>query len=216
MIISSETSIDNDDVLVDGISRILIKEYDNLKDRTSMEKLVLKLGKKAYYDSIYGWRKNYKSLDMIKIKLHPLIERIIKIADGKLSKEESSTFRKLFENLTFLGYKNLQIYYLSTKDYKMKNAGLELSIDLINEAVTETEFYNQKLALYDEEEKTKNEIRTYFKDKRVKSKLSFYSFAFEYLDKIRVDIIKKDIEKMKKKFDEKKRTNLLRKQETGL
>jgi hypothetical protein len=203
VILFNNSAVLNDDELVDTLAKLLIKEYDNFKNRTAMEKMILRFTKKAFVDSVEDWRKNYKNLDELKIKLHPTIERMIRLADKNITPEESLRFRKLFEGLTVLGYKNLQIYYVSTKKYLEKNGNVEISLKMIDEALTDMEYYNQKAVLYSEEENIKSEIRKYFKDPRLKSRMSFYSFAFDFLDKIRVDIIKKDMEEMKRKIGEK-------------
>lgn len=194
---------ESDDILVHNIAEVLIKEYDNYQDKTFLEKMVLKYGKKTFIDSVRSWELNYKNLDEMKIKLHPTIENIVKVGDKNLSPENAIYFRSLFENLTLLGFKNIQIYYESTKKYLSKYGDQEVTIHVIDEASIEPEFYELKVKLYDEEKITKNEIRKMFRNEKIKYKLAFYSFAFDFLDKIRTSIEDKNIEKMKLRIQEK-------------
>jgi hypothetical protein len=164
---------------------------------TAMEKFVLKLSRKSYMESLKEWKKNFKNLPETRIKLNTIIESIVRIGEKKLPPYEAYEFRNLFETLTMIGYRNLQIYYISTKSYLEKNGRREITIDLLKEAKSEIEFLQLKKELYADEQRTKDEIRIFFKDKRIKNQMAFYSFAFEFLDKIRMQIQKKDMEKMK-------------------
>jgi hypothetical protein len=187
----------SDDKIADEIIDILIKEYGNYKDKSSLEKIVLSISKKPYMESLSEWRKNYHDLSNIKIKLNSIIEKAVLTAGKRLPYEEGWRFRSLFENLTMIGYENLQIYFISTKRYLEKNGDVKLTIDIINDAKCEPEFLRMKEELYEKEKLIKRDIRIMFKDVRIKNKMVFYSFAFDFLDKIRTRIIENDIRKMK-------------------
>ncbi|HPO49526.1 MAG TPA: hypothetical protein PLO89_04295 [Spirochaetota bacterium] len=191
-----------EDELVGRIAKILIEEYDNYKDKSFIEKTVLKLGKPAFIDSVKNWTKHYKNLEEMEIKLPLQIENILKISKKYLNEDENMEFRNNFEELTFLGYKNLQIYYEALKDYLSKNDNKDISIKILDEALTDIKYFEQKKSLYEKEFEIKEKIRDFFKNKKIKYRLSFYSFAFDFLDGIRVKIIKKDMETMLKKIKE--------------
>ena len=198
----------NDDLLVDKIQQFLITEYDNYKNRTFIEKLVLKLGKSAFIDNVQIWKNNYKNLNSMKIILHPKLEDIAIICDKNLDINESRKFRNLLEELTLIGYKNLQLYYIAVKDYLLVNNKKinDINKDLIDEALCQIKYYEEKIKLYDREEIVKNKIREIMNEKRVKGKLLFYIFAFDFFNKIRKGIIEKDMQKMLEKINKKTNT----------
>lgn len=207
-IFSSEQSID--DLIVDKIHQFLIKEYDNYKDRTFTEKMVLKFGKKAFIDNVRIWKDNYKNLDSMKIVLHPILEKIAVVCDKNLEEDKSKYFRSLLEELTKLGYKNLQIYYTAVKDYLVINNKKidDINKELIDDAVCLLRYYEEKTKLYEREEIVKNEIRAIMTEKKVKFKLAFYIFAFDFFNKIRKGIIEKDMQRMLEKINQKINSNL--------
>ncbi len=195
----------DDDLIVNKISQMLIEEYDKYANYTFLEKLVLKIGRTTYVDNINIWQKNYTDIDNIKIKLHPKLEDMAKIVDKNLEADRAKYFRKLLEELTFLGFKNLQIYYYSVKEYLNNNklTYLDINIKLIDDSCN-IKFYNTKKELYAREDIIKNEIREFMKDEKLKHKMAFYSFAFKFLNKIRIKIIEKDMKKMLDRINENK------------
>lgn len=188
----------NDDLLASKMADILIEEYQKYEDKTFMEKFVLKLGKNAYIDSVIIWRDNYKNIDELDIKLHRQLENSAKIADKRASADRSEYYRNLLKKLTYLGYKNLQMYYNAVKDRGM--TANEITIEAIDESVSNLEFYNEKVKLYNEEEAIKNKIKEFYELKEIKYHISFYAFAFNFFDKIRKGIIEKDMKKMNEKL----------------
>ena len=127
------------------------------------------------------------------------------IVDKNLEKKVAEHFRNLLEELTLLGFKNLNIYYLSVKEYLDANNLIYKNIDakLIDDSMCNLKYYNIKKELYAKEEIIKNEIQKIMKYDQVKYKLAFYSFAFNFLNKIRVKIIEKDMERMLSIINEK-------------
>jgi len=198
----------NDDKIIKEIANILVIEYDHGNEfNTPLENFILQLGKKTFIDSVRDWEKNYKSLDTIKINLHPQIKYMITVGDKNLTIEKSKRFRELFDNLTLLGYKNLQIYYLGVKDYLLNNSNPKITMALIEEAITEPQFYKAKIDLFAEEKEVKKEIKQMFKEDKIKYKLAFYSVAFDFLNGIREKIVARDMAKMLKKVNAKSARN---------
>lgn len=199
----------NDDLIVNKISLVLIEEYDKYENFTPLEKLVLKIGRNAYIDNINIWQKNYNNIDKIKIELHPKLNHMATIVDKNLEKKDADYFRSLLEELTFLGFKNLDMYYLSVKEYLENNnlTYLDINAKLIENSTNNIKYYNFKKELYAKEEDIKNEIQKIMKYDKVKYKLAFYSFAFNFLNKIRVKIIQRDMERMSKLINEKGKNN---------
>lgn len=188
----------NDDLLVSKMADILIEEYQKYEDKTFMEKFVLKLGKNAYIDSVIIWKNNYKNIDDLDIKLHKQLENSAKIADKRLSSDKAEYYRNLLKKLTYLGYKNLQMYYNAVKDKDI--TADDLTIEAIDESVSNVKYYNEKVKLYNEENDIKNRIREFYELKEIKYHISFYAFAFNFFDKIRKGIIEKDMKKMNEKL----------------
>jgi hypothetical protein len=202
----------SDDILVAKIADTLIKAYDDYKDRTTMEKIVLRMGKPAYIESINDWVKNYKNLDTMELKLHPIIQKIIKTGDKHLPEDKAKRFRELFEHLSLLGYKNLQVYYITVKEYLKKYGQREIDINVIDDAISEPQVYEEKVLLNKEEEIITKEIKEIFKEEKIKYRLGFYSFAFNFLTDIRAKITKTDMERMLKKINSKNNHNGLKTQ----
>ena len=196
----------NDEKIVNKIYNLLIEEYDKYKDKTWIEKAVLKLGRSAYIDSITIWKNNYNKLDTIKISLHPKLEHISEVADKNIEKDRADYFRSLLKELTLMGFKNLQIYFISTKEYLDLNnlTYNDITIDTIDNSLCNIKYYEEKKTLYEKENVVKSEIQTIMSEGKLKTKLAFYSFAFKFFNKIRVKIIERDMERMFKKINEEK------------
>ncbi len=188
----------NDDLVVSKMADILIEEYQKYEDKTFMEKFVLKLGKNAYIDSVTIWKNNYKNIDNLDIKLHRQLENSAKIADKRLPADSAEYYRNLLRRLTYLGYMNLQMYFNAVKDKGL--TAEEISIETIDDSVSNAQFYNEKVKLYNEENEIKNKIREFYDLKEIKYHISFYAFAFNFFDKIRKGIIEKDMKKMNEKL----------------
>lgn len=194
-----------DDILVHNISEVLIKEYDNYKDKSFSERFVLSLGKKAFIESVKNWEINYKNLSNMPIKLHPQIEIILAKSEKSLDNDTQNQFRGLFVSLTRIAYDNLQDYYNSLKDSLGNDLTKPITITMIDDALSCQKFYDIRLKSFETEENVKQNIRKIFKDERVKFKLSFYLFVFDYFDGIRVNVVKQYLLKTEKNVKEKNR-----------
>jgi hypothetical protein len=192
----------DDDSIVEKIYEVLVKEYDNYKDKSFEEKLVLKLGKKTFIKSINIWKDNYKNLNDIKIILDYHLENMALIVQKNSDEEKAKRFRELLENLTKLGYKNMQLYFYAVKDSLFaQNVGVnEINVVFIDDALCNKKYFEMKKTLYDEERKTKKEILEIMNDKKLKYKMAFYIFAFNFLNNIREKIITRDLERMEQKI----------------
>ncbi|MBN2547204.1 MAG: hypothetical protein JXB50_15485 [Spirochaetes bacterium] len=193
----------DDDLIVGKIYQILVEEYDKYENTTFEERLVLKFGRKAFMESIDIWKKNYKNLDQIEIILHPRLEHMAKTAEENLAAERAEYFRNLLVELTFLSYQNLQIFYLAVKDYLIEHDlnQNDISKKIIDTSISMPKFFYIKMDMYDREEIIKTDIRAIMDEGKIKYKLAFYAFAFDFLNKIRKKIIKKDIERMKVRME---------------
>ena len=195
----------NDDNIVQKIHDILIKEYGNYKDKSLKERIVLILGKKAFIDSINTWENNYKNLDEMPIVLNTHMEDMAQIAEKYGDHEQSHQFRNLLVNLTKLGFRNMQMYYIAVKEYLTDNKmdSSEIDINLIDNSLANLKFFEMKKSLYDEEEKTKKEMLEIMYSKKLKFRMAFYIFAFNFFNDIREKVIERDLARMKKNIENK-------------
>jgi len=192
--------------VVERVHFIFLREYDNVKDKGAIEKIVLRMGRKAYIDNLNLWKENYSDLSKINFVLHPIMQQMVKIVDRNLEPEKAMIFRKDLEGLTKIGFMHFQIYYLSLKEYvienKMDPALIELNI--FADALAKEKFVNEKLKLFDEELKVEEEIALMMKEKKVKYKIAFYSFAFKFFTDMRKNIINNEKKDMQAKLEEKR------------
>jgi hypothetical protein len=191
-----------DDQIVNKICMIFLREYNNFKDKSAIEKIILRMGRKAYVENLDLWKKNYNDIDNIQFSLHPIMEQMAKIMDRSVEPEKAKHFRNLLEDLTKIAFKNMQIYYLSIKEYLADNnlSCDSIELNIFADALAKKKFYDQKMKLYDEEYKVENEIGTMMKEKDVKFKMFFYSYAFDYFINIRKKIIDQEITDMQYKL----------------
>ncbi len=201
-----------DDFIADKIYRILIEEYDKYENTTFEERFVLKIGRKAFMDSIEIWKANFKNIDKIVIVLHPSLEHMAKKGEENLSPERAAYFRSLLAEITFLSYKNLQIFYIAVKDYLNENKLKSNAVtkEIIDISISMPKFFYIKMDMYDREEFIKTDIRAILDEGKLKYKLSFYAFAFDFLNKIRKKIVKKDIERMKSRMEQLNRDKMIK------
>lgn len=195
-----------DGQIVGQIADLLISEYDNYKDKSFTERLVLKLGKRAFIDSVRAWQRDYPNVRTMPIKLHYQLAKMASIVDGCADEPTAKRFRGLLTELTRIGYLNLDIYYRAVRKSVDNNGGNltgNITLDMIDYAVADAAFYQEKIEMYDEEQCIKDEMRLIMKQKGIKNKIAFYSFAFEFFDKIRVKVIAADLEKVKANIDKK-------------
>ena len=195
-----------DSEIVAQIAQELIAEYDNYKDKSFTERLVLKLGKRAFIDSVRAWQRDYENVRTMPIKLHYQLNKMASIVDGCADEATSKRFRELLTELTRIGYLNLDIYYRAVRKNVDNNGGNltgNVTLAMIDYAVADTTFYQEKIEMYDEEQRIKDEMRVIMKQKNIKNKIAFYSFAFEFFDKIRVKVIAADLEKVRSNMEKK-------------
>ena len=196
-----------DSEIVAQIAQELIAEYDNYKDKSFTERLVLKLGKRAFIDSVRAWQRDYENVRTMPIKLHYQLNKMASIVDGCADEATSKRFRELLTELTRIGYLNLDIYYRAVRKNVDNNGGNltgNVSLAMIDYAVADATFYQEKIEMYDEEQRIKDEMRVIMKQKNIKNKIAFYSFAFEFFDKIRVKVIAADLEKVRANMEKKR------------
>ncbi len=196
-----------DSEIVAQIAQELIAEYDNYKDKSFTERLVLKLGKRAFIDSVRAWQRDYENVRTMPIKLHYQLNKMASIVDGCADEATSKRFRELLTELTRIGYLNLDIYYRAVRKNVDNNGGNltgNVSLAMIDYAVADATFYQEKIEMYDEEQRIKDEMRVIMKQKNIKNKIAFYSFAFEFFDKIRVKVITADLEKVRANMEKKR------------
>ena len=195
-----------DEQIVAQIADLLISEYDNYKDKSFTERLVLKLGKRAFIDSVRAWQRDYPNVRTMPIKLHYQLAKMASIMDGCADEPTAKRFRELLTELTRIGYLNLDIYYRAVRKTVYDNGGIltsNITLDTIDYAVADVTFYEEKISMYDEEQRIKDEMRSIMRQKGIKHKIAFYSFAFEFFDKIRVKVIAADLEKVKANMEKK-------------
>jgi len=196
-------SIENqDDLIVDRICFIFQREYDNYKDKSAIERILLKMGRKAYIDNLLLWKENYQDITNIKFSLHPIMEQMAKIMDKYADPEKAARFRDLLEDLTKIAFKNMEIYYLSLKEYINENylTPDDIELNIFTDALAKKKFYDEKIKLYDEEFKIEEELGPMMKEKKVKYKMLFYSFAFDFFVNIRRQIIDQETKDMQQKL----------------
>ena len=195
-----------DSEIVAQIAQELIAEYDNYKDKSFTERLVLKLGKRAFIDSVRAWQRDYENVRTMPIKLHYQLNKMASIVEGCADEATSKRFRELLTELTRIGYLNLDIYYRAVRKNVDNNGGNltgNVTLAMIDYAVADVTFYEEKISMYDEEQRIKDEMRSIMRQKGIKHKIAFYSFAFEFFDKIRVKVIAADLEKVKANMEKK-------------
>lgn len=200
--IHSLLSAENDQLLADKIVSLLKIEYDNVKDKSWIEKIILQMGKSTYMDSLEIWKANYFQIEKIKIVLHPKLENMAQVGDLYLDLEKKTLFRKNLSDLTFIAYKNINIYFLAIKKYRESEPTPidQITIKTLDAALYNPEFSQKKRDLYEEERSIKKSLRVIMHDKKIKYKLGIYIFAFDFFNKIREKVIEKDIKEMDKRL----------------
>lgn len=200
--INAEKLPENDAVAA-RIKDVLIESYDNYDGFNFQERLVLKFGKRTFIDSVTLWYQNYTDIEDIEIKLHYQLKKLSDKVFQYESQEKAEQFKKALEELTFLGYCNVDLYYRAL--LKVENLPKMFTTYDIDDALANPEFFLQKKQLYEKEETLKQEIRSHLTSKECKNKLGIYLFFFDFVNKIRVGIIRKDIEKSYKAILEKQK-----------
>ena len=179
-------------IIAERLAVVLIKEYSNIKGLTLLEKIVMEISRGTFNDSIHIWKENYENIEEISVSLHPQLRRLIKKArlHDELIAEE---LEDLLRHLTFLGFKNIDTYYQALLEYDKAFAIESFPLKVVDEALQNENAWAFRLKLYEDERNTKIAIRSILTRKQLKSKLSFYLFAFDFLNTIREKIIEADI-----------------------
>lgn len=187
----------NNDIIADSLRSVLIETYGSMKDLTFTERFVIDLGKSTFYSNVNIWHDNYEDISKIEVKLNGqlvrLTEKIYKYSDVKTG----DNFKSLLKNLVFLGYKNLDLYYKAIIATDRAYDITDITLDDVDYAVSNPVFMSLKIGLYDEERIIKSAIRDIMVSDKIKNKIGFYIFVYDFLNKIRESIIEKDIESMK-------------------
>ena len=196
-------NLPENDKIAARVKDVLIESYDNYSGFSFQERLVLKFGKRTFIDSVTLWYQNYTDIENIEIKLHYQLKKLSDKVSQCESPEKAEQFKKALEDLTFLGYRNVDLYYKAL--LKVENLPEMFTTDDIDDALANPEFFLLKKQLYEKEEILKQEIRSHLASKECKNKLGIYLFFFDFVNKIRVGIIKKDIDKSYKAILEKQK-----------
>ncbi|MCH5150147.1 MAG: hypothetical protein J1G30_05710 [Spirochaetales bacterium] len=198
-------NLPQNDAIAQRIKDVLLESYDNYEGFTFQERLVLKFGKRTFIDCVTLWCQNYTDIENIDIKLHYQLKKLSDKVFQYESREKAEQFKKALEELTFLGFCNIDLYYRAL--LKTENLPEMFTTDDIDDALANPEFFLLKKQLYKKEETLKQEIRSHLTSKECKNKLGIYLFFFDFVNKIRVGIIKKDIEKSYKAILEKQKNS---------
>jgi hypothetical protein len=196
----------DDAKIVGKISEIFLKEYDNYKNKAFVERVVLKMGRTAYIDNMKLWQDNYADISKIKFSLHPIMEQMAKTMEKSTKDERGVHFRELFIDLTRVAFKHFNIYYLAIKEYLIENklSYNDIHLGIFADALAKDKFYSEKVKLFAEELSIENEIASMMKEKKVKYRMAFYAFVFDFFIDMRKKIIDNEAKDMQSKLLEKK------------
>lgn len=186
-------AIRGDDRIAEQIEILLVRSYGEYKDTTFLERIVLDLGKDTFVKSVETWRINYQNIDALEIKLHPQLKRLSEKIYRYETLETALKFENSLKDLTFLGFKNLDIYLKAVKEGNV--CADMLTLEVLDSLVANPKFFLLKKELYKREEDLKKEIRGILASDKVKKHVGLYLFFFDFLNGIREKIIKKDLAK---------------------
>ena len=201
--LTNAATLPENEAIANRIKDVLLESYDNYEGFNFNERLVLKFGKRTFIDCVTLWRENYTNIENVEIKLHYQLRNLAEKVSKYESEEKAARFKKALEELTFLGFCNVDLYYRAL--LQVENLSTDFTTDDIDNALANPEFFLLKKELYQKEEDLKQEIRSLLVSKECKNKLGLYLFFFDFVNKIRVGIIKKDIEKSYKAILEKQK-----------
>ncbi len=196
-----------DTILADRLQYLLKKEYTNYKNKSLIERIIMELGKKAFFESVDDWRKNYQAVEKVNVKIHPQLEDLASSVRKHEEESVSREFSTLLTDLTRMGYRNIDMYYVAIRSSDVKYNAAEITLADVDEAMINPVFFLKKKGLYEEEREIKKRMREIMTGKRVKGKLGIYPIAFDFLNKIREDVIEKDLAGAYKKLLEKKKNS---------
>lgn len=202
-VLANAEKLPANDAVAKRIKDVLIESYDNYTGFNFKERLVLKFGKRTFIDSVILWYENYTDIESIEIKLHYQLKKLSDKVFQYETQEKAERFKEALEELTFLGYSNVDLYYRAL--LKVENLPEMFTTADIDDALANPEFFLLKKRLYEKEEDLKQEIRSHLASKECKNKLGIYLFFFDFVNKIRVGIIKKDLDKSYKAILEKQK-----------
>jgi hypothetical protein len=188
--------------IVNQVAQALIIEYENYSEYNPLERMILKMGKTAFIESVETWRNNWEIIETMPIELHPRLQHMSDTGVEAMDKERSDEFTRLLVKLTRLAYRNLDLYRIAVTDYFKVTLPVPVTTDVIDSAVNNPVFYEKKVAMYNEEDIIKEQISIYLKSDELRYKLGTYRLAFNFFDRIRKQIIEKDMERMKNQIEQ--------------
>lgn len=177
---------------------LLVEVYDRQEEYSLLERMVLKFGRSTFIDNVKLWRIHYREIEKMEIVLHPRLVKLTAKVYEFAGEEEALRLYTLLEELTALGFRNLNLYYLALAELDWNFSLDELDWEFVDEAMSSEYFCLLKLELYRREEEVKREIKEIIGAPGVKRRLTFYNFAFDFLNRIRSSIIKRDLERIKR------------------
>ncbi len=186
----------NYDPVVDAIINAIKTDYNNLENRSFNERLVMEAGRRSFMLALDVWRAHYAHIYSINIEPSGHVKYMCDTAIIFLPADESGRFVSNLKELTFLAYRNLDLYYRAIRSLNPPVASSGISVRTIDLALLNERFYNEKIALYDRERVIKREIEDTLLMDQLKFRLAFYLIAFRFFNNIREDIINRDIENM--------------------
>ncbi|MBR2317138.1 MAG: hypothetical protein IKA37_04115, partial [Spirochaetales bacterium] len=127
------------DAVATRIKNILIDGYDNYEGFNFKERLVLKFGKRTFIDCVTLWHQNYTNIENIEIKLHYQLRNLSEKVFKYESYEKATRFKEALEELTFLGFCNVDLYYKAL--LKTENLPEMFTTDDIDDALANPEFF---------------------------------------------------------------------------
>lgn len=182
---------------IEHLTGMLIEVYDRQEDYTILEKMVLKFGRAAYIDNVMLWREHYKNIEQLEIELHPRLVKLTEKVREYGGAERAERLYLLLEELSSLGFKNLNLYYMALCELKFEVTLEELDWELMDRVMSSRRFCLLKLEIYRREEEVKREIKAIIAAPDMKRGLPFYNFLFDFLNRIRSSIVEKDLERIR-------------------
>ncbi|MCG8569892.1 MAG: hypothetical protein MJB14_07105 [Spirochaetes bacterium] len=191
-------SIDYDQQVAARIVELFKKDYDQYEDKSFAEKLVLKLGKESYFETLDIWLNYVHQIEEIEIKTDPRINKLISKVKKHASEGKAERLSQLFCQLTFLSYCNYESYLQACLEHETDINPCFIDEQYIEKAFTKSKYYQFTRELYETEAEIKKEIKEIISKDGLKSKLPFYNLVFDFLNKIRQKVIDRHLEKMEK------------------
>lgn len=137
---------------IEQLTRLLIEVYDKQEEYTVLERMVLKFGRSAYIDNIMLWKEQYKNIDELEIELHPRLVKLTEKVRNCAGAERAERLYLLLEELSMLGFKNLNLYYLALLELEFGFSLEELDWEFMDRVMSSRRFCLLKLEIYSREE----------------------------------------------------------------